>query len=144
MRQGQRSWIDLNWLAGCPRGSFVFPRQLDSTFATTADDSTLTDLYRKHPDAAAHASYVDWEPEGYTIPPAPLIEVLSEGDRIDLGDMCYRVLHLLGQSLGSIGLLEERSGILFSGMLSMTARWSTTCPDATRTNTAGPWSGCVN
>jgi glyoxylase-like metal-dependent hydrolase (beta-lactamase superfamily II) len=102
-------------------GSFhEFERRLGHSaeadaFATMTDASTLADLFRKHPEAVAHASHVDWEPEGYTIPPAPLTEVLSEGDRIDLGDMCYRVLHLPGHSPGSIGLLEERSGILFSG-----------------------------
>jgi glyoxylase-like metal-dependent hydrolase (beta-lactamase superfamily II) len=84
-------------------------------FATMADASTLADFFRKHPDAVASPPHPGWESEDYRIAPAPLTEVLAEGDRIDLGDVRYSVLHLPGHSPGSIGLLEERSGILFSG-----------------------------
>ena len=34
---------------------------------------------------------------------------------MDLGDRSFRVLHLPGHSPGSIGLYEERTGILLSG-----------------------------
>lgn len=40
---------------------------------------------------------------------------LRTGDTIDLGDRSFEVLHLPGHSPGSIGLWEERSGVLFSG-----------------------------
>jgi glyoxylase-like metal-dependent hydrolase (beta-lactamase superfamily II) len=40
---------------------------------------------------------------------------VTEGDRIDLGDRVFEVLHLPGHSPGSIGLWEAASGILFSG-----------------------------
>ena len=41
--------------------------------------------------------------------------MLDEGDAIDLGDRVFTVLHLPGHSPGSIGLWEEKSGVLFSG-----------------------------
>ena len=40
---------------------------------------------------------------------------LAEGDIVDLGDRRFRVLHLPGHSPDSIGLLDERDGIFFSG-----------------------------
>jgi glyoxylase-like metal-dependent hydrolase (beta-lactamase superfamily II) len=47
--------------------------------------------------------------------PIGVTRVLDEGDRIDLGDRIFEVLHLPGHSTGSVGLWEERTGILFSG-----------------------------
>ncbi len=40
---------------------------------------------------------------------------VDEGDAIALGDRVFTVLHLPGHSPGSIGLWEERTGVLFSG-----------------------------
>lgn len=40
---------------------------------------------------------------------------MDEGEIIDLGDKQFRVLHLPGHSHGSIGLLDESAGVLFSG-----------------------------
>jgi glyoxylase-like metal-dependent hydrolase (beta-lactamase superfamily II) len=45
----------------------------------------------------------------------PLTGTLSEGDRIDLGDRSFTVLHLPGHSPGGIGLLDERDGLFLSG-----------------------------
>ena len=47
--------------------------------------------------------------------PVARVRHIEEGDEIDLGDRCLRVLHLPGHSPGSIGLWEERTGTLFSG-----------------------------
>lgn len=52
---------------------------------------------------------------GYRVKPAPPTATLNEGDRLDLGDRSFEVLHLPGHSPGSIGLWESQSGILFSG-----------------------------
>jgi glyoxylase-like metal-dependent hydrolase (beta-lactamase superfamily II) len=41
--------------------------------------------------------------------------LLSEGDRIDLGDRSFEVLSLPGHTWGCIGLWEAATGILFSG-----------------------------
>ena len=50
-----------------------------------------------------------------SIQPAPLTMLLGEGDLVDLGDRRFRVLHLPGHSPDSIGLLDERDGLFFSG-----------------------------
>lgn len=62
--------------------------------------------------ALPHAGYDIAE---YALQPAPLTGTLDEGDRVDLGDRSFRVLHLPGHSPGSIALYEEESRILFSG-----------------------------
>ncbi len=62
--------------------------------------------------ALPHAGY---DPDGYRIRPAPASEVVEEGDRVDIGDRAFEVLHLPGHSPGSIGLWEAKTGILFSG-----------------------------
>jgi glyoxylase-like metal-dependent hydrolase (beta-lactamase superfamily II) len=51
----------------------------------------------------------------YRVCPAPPTATLNDGDRLDLGDRSFEVLHLPGHSPGSIGLWESHSGILFSG-----------------------------
>jgi glyoxylase-like metal-dependent hydrolase (beta-lactamase superfamily II) len=56
-----------------------------------------------------------YEPALYRVRPAPPTQIIEEGDTIDLGDRTFTVLHLPGHSPGSIGLLEEETGILFSG-----------------------------
>jgi glyoxylase-like metal-dependent hydrolase (beta-lactamase superfamily II) len=43
------------------------------------------------------------------------VSTVDEGDRIDVGDRTFEVLHLPGHSPGSIGLWDEGDGILFSG-----------------------------
>jgi glyoxylase-like metal-dependent hydrolase (beta-lactamase superfamily II) len=52
---------------------------------------------------------------GYRVPPAPAAALLHGGELLDLGDRVLEVLHLPGHSPGSIGLWENRTGILFSG-----------------------------
>ena len=47
--------------------------------------------------------------------PAPATRLLRDGDAVDLGDRAFEVLHLPGHSPGSIGLWDERTGVLFSG-----------------------------
>lgn len=46
---------------------------------------------------------------------APATELVEEGDVVDLGDRSFEVLHLPGHSMGSIGLWEAATGVLFSG-----------------------------
>lgn len=52
---------------------------------------------------------------GWRQPPAPLTAPLDEGDRIDLGDRRFTVLHLPGHSPGSIALFDEFDGLLLAG-----------------------------
>jgi glyoxylase-like metal-dependent hydrolase (beta-lactamase superfamily II) len=53
--------------------------------------------------------------DGYRVRPVPVTRQLRDGDRVDLGDRVFTVLHLPGHSPGSIALLDEHDGTLFSG-----------------------------
>jgi glyoxylase-like metal-dependent hydrolase (beta-lactamase superfamily II) len=86
-----------------------------AAFARMADQDTLTDVFRSLPGAVTQAPFLNWSPEYHHITPAPLTQTVDEGDIIDLGDKRLRVLHLPGHSHGSIGLLDEVAGLLFSG-----------------------------
>jgi glyoxylase-like metal-dependent hydrolase (beta-lactamase superfamily II) len=56
-----------------------------------------------------------YDPAAYRIEPMTLSRTLDDGDRIDLGGRELTVLHLPGHTPGSIALLEERTGTLYSG-----------------------------
>ncbi len=56
-----------------------------------------------------------FEPATHEMVGAAPTVVLAEGDEIDLGDRTFEVLHLPGHSPGSIGLWDQKSGVLFSG-----------------------------
>lgn len=73
-----------------------------------ADDATPDLLI----DALPAAGY---DPDAYRVQPADVTTVLREGDVIDLGGIALSVMHLPGHTAGSIALLEERSGTLFTG-----------------------------
>src|SRR5215467_4639820 len=57
----------------------------------------------------------NWTANDYAITSTTPTRRLDEGDVVDLGDRAFEVMHLPGHSPGSIGLWEQRSGILFSG-----------------------------
>jgi glyoxylase-like metal-dependent hydrolase (beta-lactamase superfamily II) len=63
-------------------------------------------------DALPHADYSVLD---YAVRPAHVTRRLSEGDRVDLGNREFTVLHLPGHSADSIALLDEHDGTLFSG-----------------------------
>jgi glyoxylase-like metal-dependent hydrolase (beta-lactamase superfamily II) len=63
-------------------------------------------------DALPHS---DYDVSGYTIAPAPVTELLADGDVIDLGDRTFEVVHLPGHTPGSAGLIDRDSGVLFTG-----------------------------
>jgi glyoxylase-like metal-dependent hydrolase (beta-lactamase superfamily II) len=86
-----------------------------AAFGRMADQDTLADVFRGLPGAVTQAPFLSWLPEYHHIAPAPLTQTVDEGDIIDLGDKRLRVLHLPGHSHGSIGLLDEMAGLLFSG-----------------------------
>lgn len=51
----------------------------------------------------------------YRLEDAPVTEIVTEGDVVDIGNRAFEVLHLPGHSPGSIGLWEAKTGTLFSG-----------------------------
>ena len=51
---------------------------------------------------------------GYAVNPAPATERFEDGDEIELGRRRLRVLHLPGWSVGSMGIWEEETGLLFT------------------------------
>jgi glyoxylase-like metal-dependent hydrolase (beta-lactamase superfamily II) len=51
----------------------------------------------------------------YRLRPSRVAGMLDDGDRIDLGDRMFEVLHLPGHSPGGIALYEAESGILLAG-----------------------------
>lgn len=50
----------------------------------------------------------------------PCIRTLAEGDRIELGEYCLRVIEIPSHTIGSIALLEEKQGWLFTGDVILT------------------------
>lgn len=56
-----------------------------------------------------------FDPWSYRVRGVEPSGLLSDGQAIDLGDRLLRVVHLPGHTPGSIGLLEERTGLLFTG-----------------------------
>jgi glyoxylase-like metal-dependent hydrolase (beta-lactamase superfamily II) len=83
--------------------------------STLAEDRTLALGFRDYPDAITALPHTGWELSAYTLKAAPATRILSDGDRIDLGGSSLTVVHLPGHSPGSIGLFDERTGVLFSG-----------------------------
>lgn len=63
-------------------------------------------------DAVPSAGF---ELQGFANRPARPTGTVVEGDRIDLGDRMLTVLHLPGHTPGSIALLDEHRGDLFTG-----------------------------
>lgn len=57
----------------------------------------------------------DYDPSAFTITPTTPNLVVDDGDRIDLGDRSFAVMHLPGHSPGNIGLWESGTGTLFTG-----------------------------
>lgn len=55
----------------------------------------------------------DYDPETYTVHPAPATGTLQDGDIVDLGDWAAEVIHLPGHAAGQIGLWHAESGTLF-------------------------------
>jgi glyoxylase-like metal-dependent hydrolase (beta-lactamase superfamily II) len=59
--------------------------------------------------------YEGFDPGGWVTPAVTATSFLGEGDVVDLGDRSFTVLHTPGHTAGSICLLDEHDGILFSG-----------------------------
>ena len=84
------------------------------TFETMADEGTFASWFAGMDNALSQPPHEGWSMAAYRLIPAPLTELLDDGDRVDLGDRGFTVLHLPGHSPGSIGLLDEANGEFFS------------------------------
>jgi glyoxylase-like metal-dependent hydrolase (beta-lactamase superfamily II) len=84
-------------------------------FAGQPGVETFAEEFRTWPRPVSAPPCPGWTIADWTLHPAPLTGTLAEGDRIDLGDRVFTVLHLPGHSPGGIGLLDERDGLLLSG-----------------------------
>lgn len=83
-------------------------------FADMNDLGTLAPMFRDIEGAVTALPSARWSMADHALAPAPLTEQLEEGDRIDLGNRRFTVLHLPGHSPGSIALLDEANGDFFS------------------------------
>ena len=71
-------------------------------------------FFLRHADIAVPPSE-GWKSSDYRVKAAEPSTVLEEGHVFDLGDRSLRVLHFPGHTAGSIGLIDEKARILFSG-----------------------------
>jgi glyoxylase-like metal-dependent hydrolase (beta-lactamase superfamily II) len=82
-----------------------YPRLFRAMFPGAADGQELVTAY----------PFDRFDPSAYRIQAAPATRLVGEGDVIDLGARTLEVLHLPGHTIGSIGLWEAATGVLFSG-----------------------------
>ena len=93
----------------------VGPVRSAAAFVTMPDAATYADEFRTMETPVSRPPHAGWDAADYRIAPAPLTRTLDEGDTIDLGDRLFTVLCLPGHSPDSIGLLDEKDGLFFSG-----------------------------
>ncbi len=86
-----------------------------AAFETMEDRFTYADMFRALDEPVSVVPSAGWTADAYAILPAPLTRMLGEGDTIDVGNRTFKVLHLPGHSPGSLGLLDEKDGVFFSG-----------------------------
>jgi glyoxylase-like metal-dependent hydrolase (beta-lactamase superfamily II) len=91
------------------------PSYSAAQFASMPEAATYASSFGALAEPVSQLPWPGWTVATYAITPAPLTRPLSEGDRLELGDRTFRVLHLPGHSPDSIALLDERDGIFFSG-----------------------------
>lgn len=84
-------------------------------FAGQPGFETFAEEFGAWPDVVTALPVPGWTIADWSLRPAPLTATLDEGDRIDLGDRQFTVLHLPGHSPGGIGLLDERDGLFLTG-----------------------------
>jgi glyoxylase-like metal-dependent hydrolase (beta-lactamase superfamily II) len=68
------------------------------------------------PDVAVNAvPSLGFDVAGWTTPAVEPTRLLSDGDRIDLGNRSFTVIHAPGHTAGSACLFDESDGTLFTG-----------------------------
>ncbi|MGE0500582.1 MAG: MBL fold metallo-hydrolase [Rhizobiaceae bacterium] len=91
------------------------PAASADAFATMPAASTYADAFAKLDHPVSRLPSKGWTVGDWSLRPAPLTRTLSEGDRVDLGERRFRVLHLPGHSPDSIALFDEADGLFLSG-----------------------------
>jgi glyoxylase-like metal-dependent hydrolase (beta-lactamase superfamily II) len=84
-----------------------------------ADPTNRATLFEKYASGDADGRMfitppAGWDARAYRIPPAPATGFVADGDRLDLGDRVFTVLHTPGHSPGHVSLFEERTGTLIA------------------------------
>ena len=82
-------------------------------FANPTRQSTVANLIK--PEHLIEKPYEAFDIEKWCMNPAPITNLVQEGDVIDLGNRNLKVLHFPGHSPGSIALWEEKTGTMFTG-----------------------------
>lgn len=105
------------------------------TAPALADPAPERTLFGKYADGSRDALAFTRVPEGWDarrhrIRPAPATRLVGEGDRIDLGDRSFAVLHTPGHCAGHLALWEERTGTLFAQDAIYDGPLVDTCPDS--------------
>src|SRR5579862_7669201 len=95
-----------------PTGDYTL---LDEEFDPTDISSLSTPAYPIAGSMITALPFPGYDIGSFRIRPARVTRTVADGDRVDLGDRNFEVLHLPGHSRGSIGLWESSTGILFSG-----------------------------
>jgi len=80
--------------------------------AQPSPETTYSDRLLKQEDFS-RLPWPGFDVAEWSAEPAPATGFIEEGDRIDLGDRAFVVLHTPGHSWGSICLWDEESGDLF-------------------------------
>lgn len=83
--------------------------------ATPNAHNTVADIGYVRDETFLALPYEGFCHTNFAVKPAPLTQLLDEGDVLDLGDRVFQVFHLPGHSPGSIALFEAKTGLLFSG-----------------------------
>jgi glyoxylase-like metal-dependent hydrolase (beta-lactamase superfamily II) len=95
------------------------PRDRGTLLASVMGAAEIAELskagYPFDGDLITALPHVDYDLASYRLKDAPVTEIVTEGDIVDIGNRHFEVLHLPGHSPGSIGLWEARTGTLFSG-----------------------------
>ncbi|MER8835471.1 MBL fold metallo-hydrolase [Mesorhizobium sp. M0909] len=108
------------------------PRHSATQFDSMDEAVTYAYMFHDLEGAVSRLPAKGWKAADYRIPPAPLDRTLDEGDRIDLGDRQFRVLHLPGHSPDSISLFDETDGLFFAGDAIYDATLIDDLPDSDR------------
>ncbi len=103
--------------------------------AVLADPDPARTLFRSYASGARDTAAftippAGWNAAAHLIRPAPATALIDEGDRIDLGDRVFAVLHTPGHSPGHVALFEERTGTLFAQDAVYDGPLVDTCPDS--------------